>query len=73
MFSKEFDVDGCEHGRRSRFGMEDKLTAKHPGFEGAAESLLEGLAGSSYILYPTGLFAAAAIKLTSVHLRRAPG
>lgn len=73
MISKDFDLDDCEHGRRSRFGMEYKFAAKDPGFEGAAESLLVGLAGSADIPSPTGSFAAAAFKLISVHLRRAPG
>lgn len=73
MISKDFDLDDCRHGRWSRCSMEDKFTAKHPGFEGAEESLLPGLAGSADILSPRGSFAAAAFKLTSVHLRRAPG
>lgn len=73
MTLKDFYLDNCKHRRQSRFGMEDKFTAKHSGFEGAAESLLEGLVGSADILSSTGSFAAAASILTLVHLRRAPG
>lgn len=72
MTPKVFGLDDCTHGRW-RFGVGDKLTAKHPGFEGAAESLLEGLASTADILSPTGTFAAAAFELTSVHLRKTPG
>lgn len=73
MTPEVFGLDACEHRRRRRFGLGNKLTAKHPGFEGAAESLLERLAGSADILSPIGISAAASFKLISVHLRRAPG
>ena len=66
-----FGLDDCEHERQRRFGIGDKLTGKHPGFERVAESRLEGLVGSAGILSPTDTFVAAAFKLTSVHLRRA--
>lgn len=62
-----------EHERQRRFGIGDKLTGKQPGFERVAESRLEGLVGSADILSPIDTFAAAAFKLTSVHLRRASG
>lgn len=72
MISNDFDLDDCRHRRWGRFSVEDKFTAKHPGYEGAAECLLVGLVDSVDILSPTVSFAAAAFKLTSVHLRRAP-
>lgn len=49
MTPKVFGLDDCTLGRW-RFRVGDKLTAKHPGFKGAAESLLEGLASTADIL-----------------------
>lgn len=61
--SKIFGLDDREHERQRGFGIGDKLTiAKHPGFEGVAESMLEGLVGSADILSPIGTFATAAFK-----------
>lgn len=61
--SKIFGLDDHEHERQRGFGIGDKLTiAKHPGFEGVAESMLEGLVGSADILSPIGTFATAAFK-----------
>lgn len=73
MILKDFDLDNCDHRRQSRFGIEDKLTTKHSEFKGPAETLLEGLAGNADNLSPAGSFAAAVSKLTSGHVRRAPG
>lgn len=62
MTPKIFVLDDCEHGRQI-FGRGDQLTAKNPGFEGAAESLLVGLVVIADILSHAGTFAAAALDL----------